>query len=214
VALTREGIAPVPSTSPSGVAALVLNSAVATYVRVTQMPGAESFILDKIKKMILDNHISGARLADDLIRAGQTLRPKNRPLPTVIFAVFVSCAYAVQAVHCEAAGQQEEAWRFASDAQYFCGVARGAAGELVAKHEFTHSAERTALATRGRKKLKTAKLERLKKWASRSHYEGMLKGAAAIAMEGDGFPASADYIKDLITEAFPKDAWKKRPIDR
>lgn len=114
--------------NPKIIAETVLQGIAESYIAKVPLDDSEAFIHGLFKSMFADELISG----DELIVSLQdpALTQKKRPLPTVIAGMFISAAFCVQAIKAHEAGQADEAWSFACDAQYWFGIVRGILREI------------------------------------------------------------------------------------
>jgi hypothetical protein len=108
---------------PKTIAASVLDKMSSMYIALVPLPDSEEFIWRTIRRATKPGAISG----DDLVVALQdpTLRPPDRPLPTVIAGILIAITYCGQAIRALNAGEVEAAWDHATDAQYWCGLVSG-----------------------------------------------------------------------------------------
>lgn len=114
--------------TPKIVAATVLQGIAESYIAKIPLDDSDAFIHGLFKTMFADELISGDELIVGL--RAPTLTPKERPLPTVIAGMFIAAAFCVQAIKAHEAGQADEAWSFACDAQYWFGIVRGTMAEI------------------------------------------------------------------------------------
>jgi hypothetical protein len=199
--------------TPAKAALNALFATVECYATVTQIPEADAFMVKKIERLFQDDSLTGEGLGDLLMQSTHQTRPNDRPLPTVVFAAWVACGFAIQSIHAAAAGSTNDAWAHACDAWRCCGIAQGAAGELIAKHDFTHDVARVAAAIEAREEIGRVTDLKILNEAKRPKYAGLSKEAAAEEM-ADALGRSASTIGKKLGELFPGKAWKSRHIGR
>jgi hypothetical protein len=199
--------------NPAKVALNALFGAVETYNKITQIPDADRFMVEKIGRMFDDHSLTGESYARLLAETAETIS-QPRPFPAVLFAAWVTCAYAIQAIRAADAGAVHVAWALASEASRTFGFAEGAASELIVKFEVAHSAARMKPANDAKRDIRRKSTARVEMWSRRTAYAGMDKGQAAVEMEADGIGLAAGTIAKKLGELFPGKSWEIRRIDQ
>lgn len=219
--LARMALAQAPSAfargekTPAKVALNALFGAVETYNKITQIPGADAFMVAKIGRMFQDRSFTGEQYAQRLAESANT-SAAPRPLPAVVFAAWVTCAYAIEAMRAADTGATSVAWALAAEACRTFGFAEGAASELIVKYEVAHSAARRRVgpANDAKRKMGRNSIAKIEKWSTRAAYAGMGKGEAAVEMEADGIGLTASYIARRLGRLYPGRSWESRHIDQ
>lgn len=202
-----------PGATPAKVALNAMLGAVQTYGGITQVPDAAVFMVEKVGRMFQDQTLTGQEYGK-LLAAAADDAPGERPFPAVLFAAWVTCAYAIETFRAADRGALNEAWALACEASRTYGFAEGAASELIVRYKHSHSRERMAPANNGRRRVGKLMEQRIQEWACRSKYAGMKKEQAAVEMEADRVGRAAGTVYRKLQELFPGDAWKYRRIDQ
>jgi hypothetical protein len=217
---SRDSLVSVGSINPTEPALQMIGSAIGSYVTITQDANSEDFMVKSVRRLLADPTFTAASMARTLQDQSDARANTKCPYPAVIAAVWMACAYSVEAIHRVGRRDYGGALDLLVDAARCAGFAEGACSELVLKFNDTHSSERTRLAKLKKEALSAEKSARLKAVACQACCAGMKKTEAADWIhENDRIlhlciGLSRDEVYRRLCNFFPGAAWKKRAIDR